>query len=624
MQISKNKYFWGLFTNFALFLIGCSTAIESPVLEAEISDENYTSSLQRGTPELWDKVLVSCGDGKARVGLLEHGDEALVARINLIRSARKSIRLQTFIWAPDESGRLIFWELIRAVKQRGVEVQILIDQMFSEQDSSFFAFLSGIDPKMQVKVYNPNLNRLQPSTMDTLLDLATDFRKVNVRMHSKVMIVDDRIVITGGRNISNSYFDRSLGLNYKDRDILVIHSDCEPIKASFLDYWQSDWAVPVAELLDVAEALKEAAFRRYSTKSDIDLRGLFTDAERRASDTKYMKSVFIEELMTVDAIEWIFDDPKKQAALNPEKGMDIASYLANLVSSARDSILIQSPYVVLSDRAVRLFSDLKKSRPNLQVTVSTNSLAATDSWFTYAANYKEKRVYIQDLGFDLREFKPIPADIHQMVAYDNLLRRRPTPRELKTMTPPEFRLPLNLPSFPVGVSDSEVTQRTDRLNDHLRLPPYLCLHGKSLIVDDMVSYVGSYNLDPRSGSYNTEVGVVIRDAAFAQKLKLLISQDMAPRNSYLIGVKKGLPVLRWVNLLFYRLSEELPLLDPWPFRYASSFELRSGKQAVPSGHPDFYENWKDMGSFPLLGYFARKHMAARLFKTTGMMFKPLL
>ncbi len=607
-----------------LMLCGCVSTIETQVLEAEHSTETYTSVPQIGSPELWGKMEQACLDGKARIGLLEHGDEALVARINLIRSARKSIRIQTFIWRPDETGRWLVWELIRAAKQRGIVVEILIDPMFSDQDSSFTAFLTSVDPNIRVKLYNPNLNRLQPTTLDTIIEIASDFRKVNVRMHNKVMIVDDFVAITGGRNMSNKYFDRSLGLNYKDRDLLLVNSDCEAITASFHEYWQSDWAVPAEELLDVAEALDSGDFRKYETKQDFDFRRLFADADRKASDAKYIGRTFIDTLMPVDEIEWIFDDPKKEAVLDPGKESDIASKLVDLVESARKTILIQSPYVVLSPGAVRLFASLKERHPDLQVAVSTNSLAATDNWVTYAANYKEKRVYLQDLGFDLREFKPIPRDIHEMMAYGNLLRRSPTPDEVKNPPKRQFTMPKGLPSFPVSTPGEGTKQRTDRLNDHLRTAPYLCLHGKSLVVDDNVSYVGSYNLDPRSGLYNTEVGLVVRDAAFAVELRRLIERDMKPRNSYLIGPKKGLPVLWTVNLLLYRISEALPLVDPWPFRYASSFELRPGKEAVAPSHPAFHDNWKDMGNFPLIGYFARKHMATRLFKATGMIFKPLL
>ncbi|MFP6901872.1 MAG: phospholipase D family protein [Opitutales bacterium] len=607
----------------SLPLLSCVSTVETQVLEAKYSKETFTTIAQAGTPELWDEAVKATKGGKPRVGLLEHGHEALVARVNLIRSARESIRIQTFMWSPDETGRWLVWELIRAVKQRGVLVEILIDQMFSEQDASFIAFLASVDPKLKVKLYNPNLNRIQPSTLDTLIDLASDFRKVNIRMHNKVMIVDDRTVIMGGRNLTNKYFDCSLGMNYKDRDILVVDSDCQPIIASFQQYWKSDWSVPAAKLLDVAEVLENGGFRKYATKGDFDFRGLFDKADRQASDPIYVKQVFHAQLMPVDQIEWVFDDPKKQGALDPSKGNDIATILSELVSSARKSILIQSPYVVLSDRAVRLFSGLKETRPNLKVTISTNSLAATDSWFTYAANYKEKRVYLQDLGFDLREFKPIPQDIHEMMAYGNLLRRRPTPDETK-LPKPEFRISENLDAFPIHIPREGIRQRTNRFNDHLGTPPYLCLHGKSLVVDDQVSFVGSYNLDPRSGTYNTEVGLIVRDSEFAIKLRRLIERDMLPRNSYFIGVKKGLPILRTMNLLFYRISEDFPIFDPWPFRYATSFELRPNMLAVPPHHPDFYNNWRDVGSFPLIGYFAGKQMAARLFKTTGMIFKPLL
>ena len=44
------------------------------------------------------------------VYLLETGDDALLARIHLIRSAIISIDIQTFIWADDESGRFLFQE----------------------------------------------------------------------------------------------------------------------------------------------------------------------------------------------------------------------------------------------------------------------------------------------------------------------------------------------------------------------------------------------------------------------------------------------------------------------------------------------------------------------------------
>jgi len=41
------------------------------------------------------------------------------------------------------------------------------------------------------------------------------------------------------------------------------------------------------------------------------------------------------------------------------------------------------------------------------------------------------------------------------------------------------------------------------------------VHAKTIIVDDEIGYVGSYNLDPRSQNINLENGIIFRDKAFA-------------------------------------------------------------------------------------------------------------
>jgi putative cardiolipin synthase len=62
--------------------------------------------------------------------------------------------------------------------------------------------------------------------------------------------------------------------------------------------------------------------------------------------------------------------------------------------------------------------------------------------------------------------------------------------------------------------------------------PVFAVHAKTLVVDRRVVYVGTYNLDPRSENLNTEVGVVIRDAAQAGAVAAAIDTDMLPANSW--------------------------------------------------------------------------------------------
>ena len=78
----------------------------------------------KGTPGLWQNIQRDLNsDKKPRALLLEHGEQSLLLRINLIRSARKSISIQTYSWEFDEVGKFILWELIQANQRYGVRVE---------------------------------------------------------------------------------------------------------------------------------------------------------------------------------------------------------------------------------------------------------------------------------------------------------------------------------------------------------------------------------------------------------------------------------------------------------------------------------------------------------------------
>ncbi len=145
-----------------------------------------------------------------------------------------------------------------------------------------------------------------------------------------------------------------------------------------------------------------------------------------------------------------------------------------------------------------------------------------------------------------------------------------------------------------------------------------------MVVDANASYIGSYNLDPRSDSYNTEVSVLIMDEDFARILRNSILRDASPENSYLIGNRKKRPVLSAINKLLNLISEKIPFWDPWPIRSHTSYQLRAEKETVPEGHPLFFRNWEDVGNFPGLNLWAKKQISTRIFKATGMILKPLL
>ncbi len=572
--------------------------------------------------------LASSKPNKNFVHVLNIGEDALLARIHLIRSAQKSIALQTIIWVNDEVGRLLMYELIQAAK-RGVTVQLLIDHFASEQNLKIATFLASIHQNLQIKLYNPlsansDSAKISPSFFEKLHALFFTFDRFNQRMHNKTFIVDDMIGITGGRNYQNAYFDQARGLNYKDRDVLVIGPVVREMKASFQAYWEFNHSVSLADLKDVRKMQKQGNFTTWETRDSFQLHGLFENIEKRACQYDLITEMFVNPLMEVEQAYFIADDPGKidQASTGAFKGSKITLELANLVANARQSVYIQTPYLVLTSQAVALFKELGQNRPEIDIRVSTNSLAATDSWYVYALSYKQKRTYIQTLKLKIYELKPLPGDMYVFMPTFDQLRTRP-------FTPVEYEKARHYMAEAAAqpaergqkvAGDSVILQRAPKPGE-----PYFCLHSKSMVIDDEIAFIGSYNLDPRSENLNTEVGLVIYDKRIAGLLKSEIKQDMAPQNSWVIGPKKMPMGLNHTNAIIEWFSDIFPIIDPWPIRYASAFELIEGKTPVDIDYGDFYENYKDVGSFPQASkHNSGKELGARSTKAFLSFVKPLL
>jgi putative cardiolipin synthase len=54
------------------------------------------------------------------------------------------------------------------------------------------------------------------------------------------------------------------------------------------------------------------------------------------------------------------------------------------------------------------------------------------------------------------------------------------------------------------------------------------LHTKSMVFDERVSIIGSYNMDPRSRVWNSEIALVVDDAGFAAEVLEEMARDFTP------------------------------------------------------------------------------------------------
>ncbi|MBT7057288.1 MAG: phospholipase D family protein [Lentisphaerae bacterium] len=498
-----------------------------------------------------------------RVLIVNNGNDALLLRIHLIRQATKSIDIQTFIWTNDECGRLLMYELIAAAR-RGVRVRIIADHFVSDKDPGVVAFLSTVSPNLQVKHYRPAAKRIKPKPHQVLLQAAFRFRDFNQRMHNKIVLVDEAVAITGGRNIENSYYNYSTGMTFKDRDVLVMGPVLRDVQTSFVTFWDCRYAISSLELRDVAKLVADGDFARYSSRADFALNGLFKELLSQVGDSVLIDERFAARMIDADRVQFLADRPGKNRSLWLRGGGRASKALGKLIAGAQRELIIQSPYFVVNEKAEKVFRELRASRPDLKVTVSTNSFGSTDNTVAYSANYRLRSLYIESLGIHAYEYKPYPGDLRCVFpAYDEFERRASMRR--KSETGPD--------------------------------KPFLCIHAKSFVMDERVSFIGSFNLDPRSVNLNTEVGFLITDIDVARALRRDILTDTAPRNSWVIN-RKQMPLgLEEANALFEGFVRKTPL-DLWPVRNTSSFELREGQAPVPPDHPDFYDRYRDIGPFP--------------------------
>ncbi len=505
------------------------------------------------------------------VNLLEAGEDSLLLRVHLIRAARQSIDIQTFIWAGDDAGWLVLDELVAAAR-RGVRVRVLVDQLFSLDDVEWLSRIARAHANIELKLYNPTFDEAVTQPLEFAAGVVCCFSQFNQRMHNKLFLVDGEIGIAGGRNYENRYFDWDQQFDYRDREVLVAGPAAgAEMQASFDEFWAHRRAVPLTRLKDVDQRIVADADKRadLAPPANADLPRV-ERLRTRAIDAETIRKLFVDTALRVGPVEYFSDSPDKPEKPAAPEAQALTEHIVQLLTHAQHEVMFETPYLVLSERARKVFRDLYKREPRVPVVVSTNSLAATDAFYVYALSHKYKKRYIKRYGFEIHEFKPFPGDADEFVRnYDAL-------------------------AGGANAGEYERYGVTPLKRGGVRLG----LHAKSLVIDGSIAMIGSHNFDPRSDNYNTESGFIIHDATVAQLVREAIQQDIAPGNAWVIAKRQQSHATEGVNNAIADFSTALPLFDLWPFRYASSFELLPGCEPLPPQDPRFYECYRDVGDFP--------------------------
>jgi phosphatidylserine/phosphatidylglycerophosphate/cardiolipin synthase-like enzyme len=542
------------------------------------------------------------------VNLLDRGEDSLALRLHLIRAARVSIDIQTFIFSEDDTGHVVLQELLSAAR-RGVRVRVLSDQLFSIDNMSLLARLARAHRNFELRLYNPTFDEARTAPLEFAAGILCCFFHFNQRMHNKLMLFDGAIGISGGRNIDDRYFDWSDEFNYRDRDVLVLGPATREMQESFEAFWAHDTAVPLSRLKDVAERI----VRDDQDETGVDAARVRNPervlaVKRRADDVEWLHREFIEDAFRVGRVAYFADLPNKPFERHKDHDRDLTRLVGELFRQARASIWMQTPYLVISRAARKTLLAQRRAHPELRIVVSTNSLASTDAFYVYAISHKYKRRYLRKYGFDIYEYKPFPG------------------RNGVHLTRPE-----DFVASASGLgSGGSMGSGADRPKVRKREPAPLTrlgvrrgMHAKSIVIDGYVSLIGSHNFDPRSDDLNTESGVIVWDEPLARALQDSIAEDVRPENSWIIARRPEVPVVSEVNHAISAVSEGLPIFDLWPFRYATSYELKPECAPMYAGDADFARCHVSVGEFPEVN-LSLKQIYTRIITAFGWGLMPIL
>jgi len=543
--------------------------------------------------------------------LLEDGESAMGARINLIRAAQRTIDVQTYIWEQDDAGKLVLDELVHAAR-RGVSVRILADQLFSFRDPGLLARLARASDHMEIRLYNPTFHSARTPPLEFAAGILCCFYKFNQRMHNKLLVVDDLIGITGGRNYEDRYFDWDGAFDYVDRDVMIGGPAARAMGASFDQFWEHKRSVPLTQLRDVnRELLADTDDPRHWDPPRYEhpdrVQRMVADALAPAWLAEHLQ----QATLRLNRVEYLSDLPGKTDEPKRREVRALTRHIMGLVRNAKSEIVLQTPYLVMSKPAQKVFRTLRQRQDPPRVVVSTNSLASTDAFAVYAMSYKHRKRYLMDYGFEIYEMKPHPSngDADALEGQSETVATPPLDGVRQGSGSGRSRRSDRAALAAAGTPSESagflgVGSRSGRGPRNRPAPLRTAgvrfgLHAKSIVVDDTFAMVGTHNFDPRSDHYNTESGVIVYDKRFADRLRDSIMQDTQPGNAWVIGPRqKTIPVLSSINEFIGDVSERLPFFDLWPFRYATSYDLKPGCIPMRWTDPHFFECYEPVGDFP--------------------------
>ena len=322
-------------------------------------------------------VSISAVANASTVKLLHSETEAYSMRLELIDSAHNNIDVSSYEISDDStSGRLLL-ALLRAA-QRGVVVRILTDGHIGDNRMP--------KPLMHYLIEHGIPVRERPVNVRYQVELGRS------RLHDKLLIVDRKQLITGGRNLQQNYF----GIGERkciDRDVYVDGQSA----SNAADYFEQRWSESKSGQPELcrAEAPKVTALQRHPEWNEMPRAQALEQiaiwfetlavgpipAQDLCSSTHYYEPLEIDESQLHFMHDCVGVSKRTDGAIAPQ--------IMRLLKGASHSIEIETPYFAISKDLKSILQDA--AGRGVQIRILTNSLESTDHPSVHAGFANERR-----------------------------------------------------------------------------------------------------------------------------------------------------------------------------------------------------------------------------------------
>lgn len=435
--------------------------------------------------EVFDRIKTNSVDPNARIRFLPENVDSWFARWHVLENAKESIDVTYFIVEQDIFGMSMLGMLMKKARA-GLKIRLMVDARGTKGLTRKFIGQDVLQEmvkfkNVEIRVFNPVHRKLWA--------LFDDLRKITASNHDKIILVDNEYLITGGRNVSMSYFvsPKDVKTVYRDTDVVIQSKKvAQQAKLAFDEEFKAGGIFKIyKDLFGNADTMSRELDLAYNVmRRFITGGGLFkVPSPNLSKETNKLLKKYNDEIAQYKSMQHfasfrLFEGQRRyptrildKHSINGPRN-DITNNLIAMIDASQREVIIQNPYVVLTEAAMAALK--RASDRGVKVIIHTNSPMSSDSLLTQAMFLNDWRQILKDM--------------------------------------PNVRI------FGYKLATK--------------------LHSKVFVFDKKIAVIGTYNMDYVSEQINSEVIAVIKSAPFATQVACRIYEDMKHSHEYRIKVER--------------------------------------------------------------------------------------